>query len=300
MSLIKNPLLLKAKSVLRNRAPGLLVLGSRVLARTVFYKKERAYLAGERVSSGSLASVLLFAPERCATQYTNTLVSTMYDKVGGHSVILPNYYFHASPKSTKNMSDRTWLKENLEEKGYFYGSVGMLRTGGQLDLSPYTVLATVRDPRDILVSAFYSIAYAHTPSNKQFFLDAEEAREKGIDWFVQQEWRIESIKEKIRFIYDEIKPLPHSLVWRYEDMMGEFDQFITSLAKQVAPGEDLDEVVQSLTRERQEQMSNKEENVLKHMRSGESKQYEKKLKPETIEFLNTFFEQELKDFGYNA
>lgn len=299
MSLIKNPFLLKAKSILRSHAPGLLVIGSRVLARTVFYKKERAYLSGERISEGLLPSVLLFAPERCATQYTNTLVTELYDECGGHSVILPNYFFHAAPKKTKLMSDRTWLAKNLEPQGYFYGSIGMLRSGNDLDLNPFTVLATVRDPRDILVSAFYSIAYAHTPSNKQFFLDAKEAREKGIDWFVVQEWRINSIKEKIRFIHDQIRTLENSYVWRYEDMMGNFDNFIVTLAGHVTPNKDVNAVIQKVTTEREHQMSTKGENVLKHMRSGESKQYLEKLQPETIEFLNEFFKQELEDFDYS-
>jgi len=277
---------------------------SRVGARYVFFKKERAYLSGKRNTDSKLPSILFFAPERCATQYTNALISRLYEAQGGQSVLLPSYFFHANPKVKKQrLQSKKWMEKVIVENGFFYGCLDLLKGEGSIDYDQFTLLATVRDPRDVMVSSFYSVAYAHTPSTKKFAQDAKEAREKGIDWYVTQDWRIQEISEKLAYIKNIIASRDHSYVWRYEDMRSDFSSFLKKLAEHVVPGCDVslqvEEMVAESKAEREAKAAEKEvENLKSHQRSGASGQYNDKLTPESIAYLNEKFAEYIDYFNY--
>jgi len=304
MSLIKNQALLKLKSKIRTICPELLIFGSRVSSQFIFYKEERDYLNGLRNSISKSSSILLFAPERCATQYTNQLVSEIFKENNGQSVLLPNYYFHANPDKVHEIFDKSWAFENLAHEGYFFGSFGLLRGEIDFDYSKYSVLATVRDPRDVLVSSFYSVAYAHAPSNRKFARDAKEARGKGIDWYVTQKWRCQEIQEKFLFIQKEISPLANSYVWKYEEMQNDFPTFINQLAERVLPDVDTSNcqrrIIEKHTLDtKASASSDHQENLNSHRRSGASGQFLEKLDQKSINYLNDFFADQLDYFNYS-
>ena len=304
MSLLTNKFLLDLKSKVRTFSPGLLVIMSRTAARFVYFKNERAYLRGDRDAETELPSILFFAPERCATQYSNALISKIYGTQGGKDAYLPNYFFHANPKEgRRKLYSKEWAGKNLVPKGYFFGCLNQFNGEGSLNYNDYTLLATVRDPRDVMVSSFYSIAYAHTPSSKEFARDAKEARENGIDWYVRQEWRIAEISEKLAFIKNHIAIQPHSYVWKYEDMRSDFPGFLNQLADHIVPNCNVDnllaEMVQEEAQDREAKIQKKSDDDLKsHQRSGASGQYKNKLNPESVAFLNEKYAEFIEFFGY--
>jgi len=300
MSLIKNKFLLGVKFFIRKYTPWLLVACSRAGASTVFFQKERAFLKGKISSSSELKSVLFFAPERSATQYCNSLIARIYEAHGGDTVLLPNYFFHANPAlGRKNLLSANWLSNKLHPKGFFYGCFGGIYEG-EFDFSSYTVFATVRDPRDILVSSYYSVAYAHAPSSKKFAADAKEAREKGIDWYVTQKWRIEEIRQKISYIRENVSPLPNSYVWKYDEFMEDFPTVLKSISNKINPNEEIDSILLQMINDhyKNQPKVSKEEDIKAHRRSGVSQQYLKKLNQASIETLNAAFKEELEFFGF--
>ena len=297
MSLIKSKKLLKIKSILRNLCPELLVFASRVASRTTFYKKEREYLAGNRASNIDQKSILFFAPERCASQYMNRVICQLVEPINYSFVDLPNYHFHSKDKRI-SMEDGNWICENLSDRGYFFGSLDTISVNCDAELSGYKLLATVRDPRDVLVSSFYSVAYAHTPGSKKFVREAAEARKRGIDWYVTQGWRLDEIREKYKYIA-KLREQENSYFWKYEYMMENFSEFIEELFIFLDLDERSDAVKKSLIQAQHDEQTNKSENdILAHKRSGSSNQYLKELSEDSINTLTHYFKEELHIFDY--
>ena len=153
----------------------------------------------------------------------------------------------------------------------------------------------VRDPRDILVSLYYSFGFTHSESPNQKIkahqLQRREKKQKmTLDEYVLNEapnlqWKFEQI-DSLR------KQLPDHLFIRYEEMIHDFDTFFQTLSDFTGLDKNLYEMMYQQTR------PNESEDTNKHKRSGKTQAYLEKLKPETIEALNSILAPTLEKFGY--
>jgi hypothetical protein len=149
----------------------------------------------------------------------------------------------------------------------------------------------LRDPRDVLVSAFYSFGSSHSlPQNtaaKDVFLRERENIQKGtIDDYVRKsavEWILPLYKE-----YQYLRESADSNIFLSYDLFNSnFLKFIKELSvflNFTPTEEEIEEVMRA-----NEKGANTIENISKHRRSGKSGQFRDKLLPGTIDHLNELF-----------
>ncbi len=155
----------------------------------------------------------------------------------------------------------------------------------------------VRDPRDILVSLYYSFGFTHGESPNKKIREYQHKRREKIQKMTLDEYVLYEAPN-LRWKFEKIdalrEQLPRHLFIRYEEMIHDFKTFFGTLAKYTGLNEDLFEKMHEQTR------PNNTEDPTKHKRSGKTGAYLDKLKPETVERLNHILEPTLKKFGYSV
>ncbi len=153
----------------------------------------------------------------------------------------------------------------------------------------------VRDPRDIIVSWYYSIAFSHGISPSPEIAELQhrmrgEAQTGGVDQFA-----IEFGEHMLRY-FETIDRLAEaaqqSVVLRYEDMIDNWEKFVAGLTRYL---EFDDEVLQQIY-ERSRPVAKEDDAA--HRRSGKSGGYKTKLSPATIAQLNSKLGTMLRRFDY--
>lgn len=157
------------------------------------------------------------------------------------------------------------------------------------------VVYLVRDPRDVIISFYYSMGLSHVSSaNPQMENDLQETRNRirslSLDEFALRHAPL--VKEKLEILYRLSKESKHSIILRYEDLLENFDDFLHKFSKYI-----------SIPKERQQELflasrPRDGEDIKAHKRSGKSRQYLEKLKPETVHELNRILKPVLEKFGY--
>jgi len=294
--MITNPILLKVKKSVRDICPSALCLASRVASRTVMFRNERAYLRGQRTLESSARTVLFFSTFRCGTQRVDSILRELCPLDGLKPLNLGGYWFHRGVEREGEITDSKIAKDLYNSNGYYFGRIRPI--ANEFDLSPYRVVSVVRDPRDVMVSYFYSLAFAHTPLNRKYALDAAEARERGLEWFVKHPRRIGVIGRELRQIRDTAWQQEGFLNWKFEDMMNDFPEFVNSLADYLGVMESSSEIRKRIV-EKQKEVVSGGGSTIGHFRSGQSGQFREKLSAETVDFLTEEFEDLLVSFGYD-
>ncbi|MCF8263073.1 MAG: sulfotransferase domain-containing protein [Melioribacteraceae bacterium] len=159
-----------------------------------------------------------------------------------------------------------------------------------------TAIFFIRDPRDLLVSAYYSFGFTHG------FSPVEKIRkvEKRTREFIQAN----SIDDYALFSADKLindfskinelqKFASKSVVIKYEDMIDNWDVFSEGLKKYLNISDSVINQIYQNTRPKVK------EDTSSHHRSGKAGGYKNKLTAETIELLNVKFNNIFDAFGYN-
>jgi hypothetical protein len=160
------------------------------------------------------------------------------------------------------------------------------------ELEKYLVILMLRDPRDVLVSEYYSIAYSHPapygPSAKfaEFVKQKQAARSMTIDEYVindsERLYRILQVYRR-----NLLENYTHVYVTTYEEMLVDFDRWLDGLLDRcqlTITADHRKSLVQENHRTRP-----RNEDVHRHLRKGQSGDHKAKLKSETIEYLNRKF-----------
>lgn len=198
----------------------------------------------------------------------------------------------------------------FHETGYVYGPI-RLSTDPALRIYKVLVepasdpkfiqdkiaLLFVRDPRDILVSAYYSFGYSHGFSRVKEIRENQKVIRNRIQAKSVDEYVLDSANEIARdFMTAERVACVSNrcTVLKYEDMIYNFERFIHGLTEHA----DVDRrvVQQIFERSRPKQ----KENSSSHRRSGQPGGFRNKLKKETITSLNQKLEGVLERFQYEA
>ena len=288
--LLKNKYLKRVKTVLMHRAPGLLIVASRIAGRTVLFKTERRYLAGKSNPRSDAPSVLFLSYNRCGSMYVSSLLKAL--TASGHTPIdLGQYAFHGDPSLKPKLADPTWQETHFRPTGFFF--VGFRSPMVFEGLDRFKTLVVLRDPRDVLTSRFFSVAFAHMPSDAKFVADRKRAQEMGIDAFVLE--RIEEVRQPYEKFVSEVLGRPNVLHTRYEDMVTDFEPWLRKVAAHVCPSPD-EAVIARLIEESDFKPAT--EDKYSHKRSVQPGSYKTKLKAETIAKVETAFADLLPALGY--
>lgn len=157
------------------------------------------------------------------------------------------------------------------------------------DIEQYKLVLNIRDVRDVLTSHYYSIAYSHgvpqIPGLKESFLKRREAAKNStIDEFV-----LDQAKEFHRRYkaYQEAHDQHNMLLLRYEDMIVNFSGWLDKFLEhcEIEINEHGRKALMKF-----DQFKPKKENVQSNKRQVSAGDHKNKLKCETIEVLNSIFE----------
>lgn len=154
----------------------------------------------------------------------------------------------------------------------------------------------VRDPRDILVSAYYSFGFTHGFSKVSKIRERQELLRRRIQRLSLDEYVLESAAatERDFSLIDELSSAcERCTTLKYEDMIANWDHFTAELTRYIPLEQPaLDETFRrSRPREKEDQTS--------HRRSGAPGGYKDKLKTETIASLNDALAATLERFQYS-
>jgi hypothetical protein len=154
----------------------------------------------------------------------------------------------------------------------------------------------VRDPRDILVSAYHSFGYSHSFSPVQEIRERQaqlrmELQSKTIDEYALE--RAARVRANFETLDTLRQACERCVVLRYEDMINEWQLFVSDLTKyiNIKPAVLAQIYEKSRPREKEDKSS--------HRRSGQVGDFSGKLKTETIITLNGVFAAVLKRFQYD-
>jgi len=154
----------------------------------------------------------------------------------------------------------------------------------------------VRDPRDIVVSAYYSFGYTHAFSPADEVRARQEELRNKIRGMSIDEYALESAGEMLANFetLDKLsKACRRSVVLRYEDMIGNWNCFVRDLTKYVEIKRPV------LTQLYKKSRPRKKEHVLSHRRSGKPGGFRDRLKAETVAALNATFKAVLERYRYD-
>ena len=155
----------------------------------------------------------------------------------------------------------------------------------------------IRDPRDLLVSSYYSFGYTHGFSkvkqiNEQQCELRDKIRRKTIDTYA-----LEQAKQLLICLQTAdalVRTCRRGLVLRYEDMICNWQKFSSALTMEL----DFDEPVLCQTYDLSRPLD--KENLTSHRRSGRPGAYREELSASTVAALNVLFAPVFARYQYEA
>ena len=158
--MIRSKLINRPRIWLMRTFPQLYVPLARLVARGMF-RAERKALAGKLKLPGEGPSVLHFCYNRCGSRYVSRLIQQLLEPAGYTFLDYDRYFAHCDRSGFDRFVHADYLQPRVPKRGGHFGPFYRLHEGFE-DLDDYRIVLTLRDPRDVLTSRFYSQAYAHT------------------------------------------------------------------------------------------------------------------------------------------
>lgn len=266
------------------------------------YQTEIQLIENRHLNKCKKQSIIHFSFNKAASQYVKTILRQCAHEIGMQPVGLLEYAFHSNFPYLYwlNASEMKKYKHVFKTTGYVYTAFSEMIQGVEA-LKDFKIIYMTRDPRDILVSSYYSIAYSHAvppvKNNKQkrFLKQREEALNSSIDEYVLKKadgW----LKLFNKYNTLLLEKYNNVYITDYADMVNDFETWLTDLLNytELNISENLKELIIKKHRENIPVRENKH----KHMRKGQPGDYNNKLKPETIKQLNNKFKDIIKQFNY--
>jgi hypothetical protein len=196
----------------------------------------------------------------------------------------------------------------FDGQGYVYGPLRLSspknsdgyrfvisRVSGRDFVRDRPCLFMVRDPRDILVSWYYSSASTH-PLSPVAEIREQQLRERAeVQAMTLDDYALSQAEERRRdfaCLHDLYTACNRGVLLRYEDMVENFDRFADGLCMHldIRP-----RVLRNLERRSRPR---RKVDTSQHRRSGKTRQFRDALSPETIRCLNEQLGVTLTLFGY--
>ena len=149
----------------------------------------------------------------------------------------------------------------------------------------------LRDPRDVLVSMYYSWSYSHPGVNEDY---RASLREKGVDAFVRRQSAI--LKKRYAFYVRDYLSLPDTVLLKYEDFVLDRPSWLQALltACEIDPDQ---RFYQRLAKDNPAAKV-RQEDKYSHIRKAEPGDHRDKLEEKTIAMLNRNWAEILAALGY--
>jgi hypothetical protein len=272
------------------------------LTRPAPFAVEKSLLAGTHRTRSKQPSILHFSLNKAATQYTKNILRTIAGQNNLTPVGMNEWAFGSTQPYLDHLShaEMEHYKQVFKPKGYLYSVFG-----GMIEnidhLPDYKILLMVRDPRDILVSSYFSTAFSHPlpgeQSDKRTAFEQKRAWAKTvtIDEYVLTE-APKLLKNLQRYSDLLLSRHPHTLLLRYEELITDFEGWLTRLLQYT--GCNISATLRKQLLQNHQKIRPVTENRDLHLRKGIAGDYKEKLQPETIAELEGQFSGMLTVFGY--
>ncbi len=223
------------------------------------------------------------------------------DRAGVTSVDLDGYFYHMGLGGQWERNGRVMVNVPYRTAGYFYGPFRSWNRGIP-NIDDYKIILVLRDPRDVIVSAYYSI-YSHIMPSLEGKVKRQTRvnRRKRLRELSVDEYVIDKLNSDSHFLdryceyHKELMGKPNVLFLKYEDMVTNFepwlDRLLGFLDLDVDPG-----LIAEIKAGADFKVSN--EDIYKHKRQVTPGDHKRKLKPETIDILNKKTAEVLKLYNY--
>ncbi len=244
-------------------------------------------------------SVVFISLHKCATSYFS---KNVLRQLKGRNLIdfQQRHYLDLMNRGPENVK--------LRKYGHVYGVLRVLddnhpslalteRLLSPRNLRGKKMVVLVRDPRDILVSMYFSFGFSHAASPNPGIRRYQEERRARIQAMTIDEYALHtaaSLREKFGLLARLIESpvVKDCLLLKYEDLIFRFEDFYKDFSGFV---ELEDEVKNELYRRTRPP---KDEDSTRHRRKGTPGDHKEKLQPETVQKLDGILEPALKYFGY--
>jgi hypothetical protein len=264
------------------------------------FRNEILLINGFNISKSIHPSIIHFSLNKSATQQVKNILYEIANlnqlvPIGIHDYAFCSNYPFLDKVEVKEFYKYSYI---FKPKGYIYSVFGGYIEGIP-NIDKFLKIIMIRDPRDILVSLYYSTAFSHsvpTGDKKVFFLsERKKTIEQNIDEFViEKSHDLLGRLSKYRILLETMPS--NTLLTYYEKMVN-------------APQEWLDELLYFSKFKVDENLKNLiigkiinsipvSESIHSHNRKGVCGDYKTKLTEETVEKLNSIFYSELKYFDY--
>lgn len=273
--------------------PRIYVVAARAATIGMFREEKKAYL-GNLAPTTDEESVLHFCYNRCGSRYISTVIQKLLSHRDIQHVDYAGYFTHTNQARLEELSDPKAIKKLVLPAGFHYGPFYWFLEGLPESEKRKTIL-TLRDPRDVLTSRFYSQAYAHTIFKQSAVDRRQRVREMGIDSFVLKE--CDEIIARYSRYQQKLLNRENVLWLPYEEMVLNFDSWLQKLSKFLEVPSDHPSVLEVKAAAT---FQVKKEDKFSHRRSVKPGNHVQKLKPETVEELNGRLSEVMSQFGYST
>jgi len=240
-------------------------------------------------------SIIWFTAHKCASVYASEILQKLAEDVG---MIYRNYEGDLWEKgqSLEKLiygNDSETINNMFKTTGHIYGPFRQYYPIPEME--KYKVILMLRDPRDVLTSLYFSMAYSHDiPESQKTDLDSarEYVKNKNIDDIVIEHspWVRTTYEHYTKYLFGK----NNVLFLSYEDMVTDFPIWLIELCKNlpIKPSEKLKNELIDLA------VFEVEENIYSHKRQVKPGDHRRKLKVNTIKQLNLELQDVLKIYGW--
>ncbi|SLN49420.1 sulfotransferase domain-containing protein [Ruegeria meonggei] len=266
------------------------------------FETEKRRILACQTQSNDLCSALFFTMHKCASNFSTTLLIELAKQSPYKSINYEAAYWDLGNQvdQTTTPDHEFMLRHNEMLFSHFGEIYGPLRQ--PLDFpgrEKFRNIFFLRDPRDVLVSMFYSFGYTHPEplhheERIRFLKTREEIVAQGIDAYVLKETEGQLLPRLLEY-NRLLQSSETSLVLKYDEFATQTELFL----KRVTDYLQIDLSAESV--ERLAQMASplrQGDAVLEHKRSGKSGQWKDELKPETAKIMNAKFKPALDLWGF--
>lgn len=265
------------------------------------FRVERDLINGRTHKVVDHPSILHFSVNKAATQYTKRIMLRCAQENKLQTVQLSAYAWrHDFPYLfTQTGEENQPYIHVFQPKGYAYTVFGGF-VEGIPNIAQYQTVIMVRDPRDVLVSGYYSYAHSHKlpPSAEkaeEFLAFRAHVQEMSVDEYALEIG--ENLKERLQKYVNFCQMNSNVCVLKYEDMIADFPNWLDALLAycqlQISVS-----LRTTLINEANQTKQKKKEDVSQHRRQVTPGDHLRKLKPETVSHLNILFADILQQFRY--
>ena len=266
-----------------------------------FFKTPDGDFSVELKPSIDIKSFFIFSLHKAGSVLINKIILDLCNLSKIQNLNIPQELF------IKGIEFRNMNKEwdcIFKNSGYAYsGFREFLPYESNLNFSEFKNILLIRDPRDMLVSLYFSTLKTHplpgTEASNTLKKSMEKKRHElsltSIDTFALN--NVNRYKKMFK-IYEQKLPESSTRIYKYEDVVFKKREWINDMISYLSlrniETEDIDKILQK------HDIIPSQENQNSHIRQVKPGNHKNKLQPETIKLLNEAFEEILIKYNYSS